>query len=176
MSYGESWANASNTPFRFYKKWLEQGGIATPIIIRWPAKIARNRDGSILNQIGHVTDFMPTLCELAGARYPITYKGNTILPMVGESLAPVIEKGETESHAPIYWSLNGHKSVVFDHYQLVSSGAKDPWHLYDLRGDRSELKDIAGNNGALVKKYVGLWEKWARNVGVDKVPGRGSEE
>lgn len=176
MSYGESWANASNTPFRYYKKWLEQGGIATPIIIRWPAKIAAERDGSILNQAGHVTDFMPTFCELTGARYPATYKGNTILPMVGESLAGVIEKGATDPHRPIYWSLNGHRSVIFNHYQLVSSGGKDPWHLYDLQEDRSELKDVAGKNGALVKKYAGLWDKWAKSVGVDEKSGKDGGE
>ena len=31
-SYGLSWANASNTPFRLYKHWVHEGGIATPLI------------------------------------------------------------------------------------------------------------------------------------------------
>ena len=37
MSYGLSWANASNTPFRRYKHWVHEGGIATPLIAYWPA-------------------------------------------------------------------------------------------------------------------------------------------
>ena len=39
MSYGLSWANASNTPFRRYKHWVHEGGIATPLIAHWPAVI-----------------------------------------------------------------------------------------------------------------------------------------
>lgn len=170
MSYGESWANASNTPFRYYKKWLAEGGIATPLIVRWPAKIDQKREGSILNQTGHVTDFMPTFCALAGASYPRTYKGNTILPMVGESLAGVIESGVSQPHQPIYWSLRGHKSVIFDHYQLVSAGKADPWHLYDLGKDRSERDDIAAGNKRLVRQYGMKWMKWARAAGVFEEP------
>jgi arylsulfatase len=30
MSYGRSWANLSNTPFRLFKHWVHEGGIATP--------------------------------------------------------------------------------------------------------------------------------------------------
>ena len=34
-SYGLSWANASSTPFREYKHWVHEGGIATPLIVHW---------------------------------------------------------------------------------------------------------------------------------------------
>jgi arylsulfatase len=27
----------SNTPFRYYKRWVHEGGIATPLIAHWPA-------------------------------------------------------------------------------------------------------------------------------------------
>ena len=36
QSYGQAWANLSNTPFRFYKHWVHEGGIATPFIVHWP--------------------------------------------------------------------------------------------------------------------------------------------
>ena len=32
QSYGMAWANARNTPFRLYKHWVHEGGIATPLI------------------------------------------------------------------------------------------------------------------------------------------------
>ncbi len=38
-SYGIPWANLSNTPFRLYKHWVHEGGIATPFIVHWPARI-----------------------------------------------------------------------------------------------------------------------------------------
>src|SRR5581483_4846885 len=37
---GQSWATLSNTPFRFYKHYDYEGGISTPLIVHWPARIA----------------------------------------------------------------------------------------------------------------------------------------
>jgi arylsulfatase A-like enzyme len=57
------WANASNTPFRQFKHWTHEGGIATPLIACWPGRIPA---GSInRKQVGHVIDLMPTVVELA---------------------------------------------------------------------------------------------------------------
>lgn len=39
-SYGSAWANLSNTPFRKFKVWTHEGGIATPLIASWPAGIS----------------------------------------------------------------------------------------------------------------------------------------
>ena len=36
QSYGVAWANLSNTPFKLYKHWVHEGGIATPFIVHWP--------------------------------------------------------------------------------------------------------------------------------------------
>ena len=43
QSYGVPWANVSNTPFRLYKHWVHEGGIATPFIVHWPAGIDARR-------------------------------------------------------------------------------------------------------------------------------------
>jgi len=58
---GPGWGWAQNTPFRRYKAWTYEGGIATPFIASWPAKI---RPGTITHQPGHVIDSLPTLAEL----------------------------------------------------------------------------------------------------------------
>ena len=39
QSYGTAWANLSNAPFRLYKHWIHEGGIATPFIVHWPRGI-----------------------------------------------------------------------------------------------------------------------------------------
>jgi arylsulfatase len=36
---GESWAFLENTPFRRYKHFNHEGGIATPLIVHWPAML-----------------------------------------------------------------------------------------------------------------------------------------
>ena len=168
MSYGQSWANASNTPFRFFKKWLHEGGIATPLIIRWPASIVKERQGQIVNQVGHLIDMMPTLCEISGAKYPKQFSGKKILPLQGQSLVPEIKMGQTVPHKPLYWSLNGHKAILLDDYKLEAVANEAPWELYNIKNDRSELTDLADTNPGKVKMMSDLWKKWADKVGVFK--------
>ncbi len=176
MSYGQSWANASNTPFRYFKKWLHEGGIATPLIIRWPASIAKEREGKIVKQVGHLVDIMPTICELTGANYPKQFNGKTILPLEGQSLVPQIKKGQTVPHKPLYWSLNGHKAILLGDYKLEATSDESPWELYDIKNDRSELNDLAGNNAGKVKLMSDMWKKWADKVGVFKNPPKKQNE
>jgi arylsulfatase len=64
-SYGLSWANASNTPFREYKHWVHEGGIATPFIVHWPAGF--DARGELRKQPAHVIDILATCIDAAGA-------------------------------------------------------------------------------------------------------------
>src|SRR3954470_270364 len=65
QSYGPAWANASNTPFRRFKHWTEEGGISAPFIARWPGGNGVAPAGRIEhNAVGHVIDLMPTLIEV----------------------------------------------------------------------------------------------------------------
>src|SRR5215469_10351373 len=83
MSYGIPWANASNTPFRLYKRWVHEGGIATPFIVRWPSVI-KQKNG-MTREVGHLIDIMATCVDVTEAIYPRT----PIHPMEGKSLMPV---------------------------------------------------------------------------------------
>jgi len=168
MSYGQSWANASNTPFRYYKKWLHEGGISTPLIIRWPSKISAQRDGKLVNQVCHVVDIVPTILDVAGAKYPTDYKGNKIQPLDGQSLLPEIEKGRMQPHRPIFWAVNGHKAILVGKYKLDAVSDTAPWELYDIEKDRSELNDLASKHPDKVKELAAMWNAWADRVGVFK--------
>jgi arylsulfatase len=168
MSYGQSWANASNTPFRYYKKWLHEGGISTPLIIRWPSKIAAQRDGKFVNQVCHVVDIVPTILDVAGAKYPQEYKGNKIQPLDGQSLLPEIAKGQTQQHKPIFWAVNGHKAILVGKYKLDAVSDNAPWELYDIENDRSELNDLASKYPDKVKELAAMWNAWADRVGIFK--------
>src|ERR1022692_1735085 len=76
QSYGVPWANVSDTPFRLYKHFVHEGGIATPFIAYWPAVI--RQPGSVTRQLGHVTDLMATFVDIAGVRHPTSYLGRAI--------------------------------------------------------------------------------------------------
>ena len=60
-SYGKPWANLSNTPFRLYKKWVHEGGIAAPFIMRWPGGGVRG--GRIAHEPQQLTNVVPTLLD-----------------------------------------------------------------------------------------------------------------
>ena len=81
MSYGRSWSNASNTPFRLHKHWTHEGGISTPLIVRWPAAI--REPGRITDEVGHIIDIMATLVDVSGATYPSVRNGEAITGMEG---------------------------------------------------------------------------------------------
>jgi arylsulfatase A-like enzyme len=106
-SYGRPWAHASNTPFRRFKKWTHEGGIATPLIVSWRAQISKPR---VVDDPGHIIDLMATCVEVAGATYPTQRNGKSILPMEGRSLLPIILGRSRQPHPALYCSGNSFPS------------------------------------------------------------------
>jgi arylsulfatase A-like enzyme len=88
---GQAWANASNTPFRYYKHFVHEGGMSTPLVAHWPAGIPWQSRGSFVRQLGYLPDFMPTFIELADADYPSERAGESVHPMAGISLVPLLK-------------------------------------------------------------------------------------
>jgi arylsulfatase A-like enzyme len=86
-SIGQRWAGVANTPYRYWKAESYEGGVNSPMIAFWPKGITAKK-GSFSDHVGHLMDFMKTFCELTGAKYPETYKGNAIKPTEGISLVP----------------------------------------------------------------------------------------
>jgi len=171
LSYGLPWANASNTPFRRFKHWVHEGGIATPLIAYWPNRI-RNA-GTITHQPGHIIDLMATCVDLAGAKYPATYKGREILPMEGRSLRPILEGKTREPHPAIFWEHEGNRAVRQGKWKLVSLG-RGEWELYDLEADRTELNNLASQQPDRVKEMAAMYDRWAERCNVKKRPGKGT--
>jgi arylsulfatase len=163
QSYGVPWANVSDTPFRLYKHFVHEGGIATPFIAYWPAVI--REAGTVTRQLGHVTDLMATFVELAGTHHPETYQGRTILPLEGQSLLPVFAGRQRNERSPIFWEHEGNRAVRLGKWKLVSRHP-NAWELYDMETDRTELKDLASQHPDKVKELSGLYEQWARHCRV----------
>ncbi|MDA1313497.1 MAG: arylsulfatase [Acidobacteria bacterium] len=167
QSYGLPWANASNTPFRRYKHWVHEGGIATPLIAHWPGRI---RDtGGLTNAPGHLIDIMATCVDVAGAEYPSTFSGNEITPLEGKSLVPVFERGEREGHEAIYWEHEGNRAIRRGDRKLVSRYGQPTggaWELYDLAADRTETINLAESHPDEVAELSEMYEAWARRADV----------
>ena len=141
QAYGQAWANASNTPFRKYKHWVHEGGIASPLVAHWPDGISAK--GELRTQPSHLIDLMATAVDLAGADYPATYGGNSITPLEGKSLVPAFSNDPIVRDA-IYWEHEGNRAVRRGKWKLVAENL-GPWELYEYggRSHRDERPDAA---------------------------------
>ncbi|MEY3897696.1 MAG: hypothetical protein RLZZ214_3217 [Verrucomicrobiota bacterium] len=68
LGMGPGWSSASNTPFRLHKSWNHEGGIATPLIVSWPAGITTHNE--LRTDPGHLIDIVPTILEITGGKQP----------------------------------------------------------------------------------------------------------
>jgi arylsulfatase A-like enzyme len=166
QSYGSAWANLGNTPFRLYKHFTHEGGISTPLIVHWPKGIGS--PDRWIRQPVHVMDVMPTLCEAAGAVYPATFQGRTILPEEGKSLLGLIREGKMEERG-IGFEHQGARAWREGDWKIVWSKRMPHeirWELYNLAEDRCETTDLAGQYPDRLKAMVAEWERWAKRVQV----------
>jgi arylsulfatase len=115
---------------------------------------------------------MPTLLEVAKAAYPTNYKSHAIQSLEGESLEPVFEGKDVEHSKPIFWEHEGNRAVRLGQWKLVSR-YPDPWELYDMDADRTELHDLAAARPGKAKELSELYEQWAKRCNVvppDQLP------
>lgn len=163
QSYGLPWANVSDTPFRRYKHWDHEGGISTPLIAHWPARIKTT--GALRTQPTHLIDIMATCVDVAGAEYPAEFNGNRITPMEGQSLVEAFD-GRPITREAIYWEHEGNRAVRVGKWKLVALGRQGAWELYDIEADRTETNDLAADQPERVKHMAAMWQRWAERAHV----------
>jgi len=170
---GPAWGWAQNTPFRRYKSWVNEGGISTPFLVRWPGHV---EGGTMSGQVGHIIDVLPTCLELAGASLPDEIQGERTKPLEGRSLLPIL-RGET--HTPpreLYWEWSGNCAVRQGKWKLVWDTAARPvsWQLFDIEADRTELHDRAAEMPEMVAALKADYKRWAKATG-RAIPGVGKK-
>jgi arylsulfatase A-like enzyme len=165
QSYGTAWANLSNTPFRLYKHWIHEGGIATPLICHWPRAITDR--GAIRHTPGYLPDIMATIVDVTGVAYPRTLDGREVLPLEGRSLAPAFADDERggDARRAMFWEHEGNAAVRVGRWKLVRRHPLD-WELYDLEQDRTELHDLAAHHPERVREMAAQYDAWAQRCGV----------
>jgi arylsulfatase len=167
---GMQWAHVINTPFKYYKSKIFEGGICTPMIAHWPKGIKQKN--VITNEMGHVIDFMATCTELAGTQYPDEFNGKKITPQQGHSLAPIFSKGERPDPEFIFWEHFGSKGLRHGKWKLVQLGSNTPWQLFDLDKDRTETNDLSAQHEDVVETMKAKWEELAATTQVYPLPGK----
>jgi arylsulfatase A-like enzyme len=168
---GECWAHLNNVPFRLYKHYNHEGGIASPLIAHWPDAMANQPDKArSLTEKGsqwittptHVIDLMATCVDLGDAQYPDEQNGQKITPMQGKSLKPLLSgKGEFPARN-LYWEHEGNAAIRVGDHKLVRRGLQGPWELFDLKNDRTEQDNLAQAAPEQVAQLRSAWNAWAK--------------
>ncbi|MBP6386733.1 MAG: arylsulfatase [Pseudarcicella sp.] len=141
-----------NGPFRGYKRDMYEGGIRTPLLIRWPAKIKK---GQVTNHVSAFWDILPTMCDVAGAKKPVGIDGISMMPTLVKS------KLLQPNHEYLYWEFyeeGGKQAVLYKNWKGIRLNTnfsdKMKFELYNLSADPAELHNVADQNPEMVKKMI----------------------
>jgi arylsulfatase len=165
LCLGPGWSSCANTPFRRHKTWVHEGGIATPWLVHWPARISAG--GELRTQPVHVIDVVPTVLQLAGVEPPREHAGRPVPPLQGRSFAAalndpaaLVDPAAPPAHDTLWWCHDGHRAVRRGDWKLVAAKGT-PWELYDLAADRCETKNLAAGEPARVAELEAAWNRIA---------------
>ncbi len=170
VDYGAAWAQVGSVPYRFFKEYVSEGGIRSPLIVAGPVV---KHNGAINHAVLHATDLVPTLLELAGADHPSKKEGSTLAPIHGKSLVPLLagtrEAVRTDEDW-LGWEMFGNRAIRQGDWKLLSllpaAGGTGDWQLFNLRDDPAELQDLSQQNPIKREALLELWEQYEKNNGV----------
>ncbi len=149
--YGPGWGQVSNTPFRRYKRYAHEGGIAVPLILHGPG-FRGNREWR--REPVTLLDLAPTVLAAAGS------PAATRVAWRGRDLAAAGRAAFTGG-----WEHMGHRAYREENYKLVA-GDGEPWELYDVGADRCELRNLAAREPQRLAAMTAAYERWAKAAGV----------
>ncbi len=172
-NYPWGWAQAGNTPFKWYKQNTHEGGVHVPLVVHWPSGISADDRGGLRDQFHHVNDLAPTIYELAGVTPPSTYRGVEQLDVTGTSMRYSLDDPDAPTHKGVqYYEMMGHRALVLDGWKAVTRHTPgvafddDTWELYHVEVDRSECHDLATEEPERLAAMVARWWEEAERHGV----------
>ena len=170
--YAFGWAQVSNTPLKWYKMNTYGGGVRSPLIMHWPARLS---GGALQSQYHHAIDVMPTVLDVLGIEAPASYRGVSQMPVEGTSMAYTFNAADAPTRKLTqFFEMAGERAIWHRGWKAVTRhkpGAdfeSEPWALYHLDQDFSECRDLAQTRPEKLKQLVDLW--WAEAKGGNALP------
>jgi arylsulfatase A-like enzyme len=168
VEYGPSWAMVSMTPFFSFKSSSSEGGVRAPFIISYPKSIAI---GQRSDAFASVVDVVPTLLQ-----YTAVKPSTTTAELSGRSMVPLLSGASQQVYpgdVSISQELSGGAAVYQGDFKLVRNVppyGDRKWHLYNLRSDPTESKDLAATDPQRVKSMSDDYAQYVKKNGVIEVP------
>ncbi len=139
----------SSGSLRGRKRDMYEGGIRTPMIVRWPGVISPNQTSAVP---WYFADVLPTLAELGKATAPPDIDGISIAPTL-------LGKPQNLKSRPMYWEFfekGFQQAVRKGNWKAIRPAVGDPLQLYDLDRDLSETNDIASKHPTIVSEMESI--------------------
>ncbi|HXP19077.1 MAG TPA: arylsulfatase [Streptosporangiaceae bacterium] len=181
-NYPWGWAQAGNTPFKWYKQNTHEGGVHVPLIVHWPRQIDPADRGGLRDQFHHVNDVAPTIYDILGVTPPQVYRGYEQMPVTGMSMRYTLGSAAEPSRKPVqYFEMMGHRAIYADGWKAVTRHQPgvpfedDEWELYRLTDDRSECVNLASAEPGRLAELIALWWREAQEHGVLPLDDRSIE-
>jgi arylsulfatase A-like enzyme len=152
---GGAWYNGIedlNAPFRGWKATFFEGGIRTPMFMRWPGEIAPGTQRADLT--GHL-DIFSTIAGAAGAKIPRDRIIDSENILAGRA-----------SRSAMFWRSGDYRAVRAGDWKLQVTKRPEKARLYNLVADPTEQKDLAAGDPQRVAALRALIE--AQNKGMAK--------
>jgi len=163
--YPSGWAWAFNTPFKLWKRYNFEGGIADPMVVSWPKGIQAK--GGVRHQFCHATDVVPTVYDCLGVEMPDEVKGFTQIPLEGTSFRYSFDDANAPTQKETgFFSMLGSRAIWHKgwkattvHPTIAGWGhyEQDRWELYNTDEDRTEMHDLAAQYPEKVQELIALW-------------------
>ena len=153
-----------NAPSRAGKGFLYEGGLRTPLIVRYPARLAP----AVISEPVVLGDLCPTICALAKVPAPSTLDFQDISPILFEQ-KPL--NRPLFWHQPHYMNQGGKPAGVAREgdWKLIEQYEDGSLELYNLAKDPSETTDLAAAEPTRVAALRGKLEAWRRSVGAESM-------
>ncbi|MDO8365107.1 MAG: arylsulfatase [Actinomycetota bacterium] len=175
-NYPWGWAQAGNSPLRWYKQNTYGGGVRDPLVVHWPAGISAR--GEVRHQFCHAVDIAATVLDITGAPAPQHVAGHEQIPMHGRSITSTFDDAAAPPPRRVqYFEQMGHRGI----WALDADGAAwkattyhvpghayddDEWELFRLDDDFSECHDLAAAQPEKLREMIDLWWSQAGEMGV----------
>lgn len=141
----------SHGPLRGAKGDAWEGGLRTPMVVRWPGHVPA---GKTSDAPWYFADFLPTATELGGGKLPDNIDGVSVLPTLLGNSQPELNQ------RPMYWELpfGGFRQAGrIGQWKAVRHKPGGPIELYDLSRDVGETQNVADEHAEMVARFEKLF-------------------
>ena len=143
------------------------GGIRTPIILRWPGRIEPRRDDQLVSSI----DLVPTILRACGREPTPEMTGLNLLDSDALSKRKAIfgsifthsaaDLSRPETSLKARWVIEGNWKLIVPGVAFIDDPDIDQlFELYDLKRDPYEQHDVAETHPALVERLHASIDSW----------------